>query len=767
MHIYADNGSVVNQIDKQINYYASNAELNVKTPYLNLMDEYEADLFEEKLRFVKKVTNNLGSIINSKQTVSFRKLVILLLFYIKIDLDKFKSILAEDEITEVSNIYNIISCNFNDFKNRVLLDDGINSFLMILLRILIVFDNFDINKKIDIKLDRDIVSIKPIGVNISKEDYKNLIRVSNEARSEIEFLIRNHRNSNSNYEISLIDVKVIELEEQELPYINKEISFIASNLLIKQLVSPLYGDKPEFGARELLQNAIDACKEQMRYGGEYNPKVEISIINENEVSYIIIRDNGIGMTEDTLVNKFFRIGESSKDNEDNLSLQSGRFGIGILAGFLIGDILEVKTKSRESEYVYSFKTGLHSKNVDIYRLKEDFGPGTEIKIALSSSLSTLTPETILNKLRVDEWYLMNEIEVFSGMKDELRKIKSLKKDGLIWCKFYDDDNYYIEYLIDAESEEEEYNWRKKFRSKIICNGILIPSDYSVSSEYIKKDNLPTINVHDKRNTLKINLAREKIEGNLPFEFEFKKSIFDRSFSDLSKKITSGKIQVISDNTIIRSCFEFDYLVNIPVCFTSEGFGIYSKSTIHYLMNNGYTEIVFVNMRYSSYKSVQLSDFSKGKVYVFIDRWRDLDDKVWLSNLIESAKYNNYYIPINFIRKYLVEENSSSRGFRKSCIENLYYKTNNEKLISLLEGFSYYDITNFRNRHGELAEQVLEALPKYVDNFICKNQNMEGIYEKAFGFNSECVIYTQLLSSVYYFEGAFDEASYLDNMIFKY
>ena len=39
-------------------------------------------------------------------------------------------------------------------------------------------------------------------------------------------------------------------------------SFTCDSRLLTLLVEPLYGAKPEFGIRELLQNAIDAVRER-------------------------------------------------------------------------------------------------------------------------------------------------------------------------------------------------------------------------------------------------------------------------------------------------------------------------------------------------------------------------------------------------------------------------------------------------------------------------------------------------------------------------
>ena len=67
----------------------------------------------------------------------------------------------------------------------------------------------------------------------------------------------------------------------------------------------LYG-KPEVALRELLQNSIDACLLRQKlselWGIEYTPKVKVSLFTNNNVDYLQVSDNGVGMNQHIIDN---------------------------------------------------------------------------------------------------------------------------------------------------------------------------------------------------------------------------------------------------------------------------------------------------------------------------------------------------------------------------------------------------------------------------------------------------------------------------------
>ena len=73
----------------------------------------------------------------------------------------------------------------------------------------------------------------------------------------------------------------------------------------------LYG-KPGVALRELLQNSIDACLLRQKlselWGIEYTPKVKVSLYTKNNVDYLRVSDNGVGMNQHIIDNYYTNVG---------------------------------------------------------------------------------------------------------------------------------------------------------------------------------------------------------------------------------------------------------------------------------------------------------------------------------------------------------------------------------------------------------------------------------------------------------------------------
>jgi molecular chaperone HtpG len=94
--------------------------------------------------------------------------------------------------------------------------------------------------------------------------------------------------------------------------------------------------------RENVQNAVDAIRIQARREaigpGEARYRIDITI----EAQRIVVRDNGIGMSEADLENFFWTIGASGKRTEEAVAAGCvGMFGIGGFANFGVCHTLEV------------------------------------------------------------------------------------------------------------------------------------------------------------------------------------------------------------------------------------------------------------------------------------------------------------------------------------------------------------------------------------------------------------------------------------------
>lgn len=183
--------------------------------------------------------------------------------------------------------------------------------------------------------------------------------VERELRATSQELLDNKEEIVKQYGLILPQVVIPKIHSEN--YIYKDYSFKLDD---KAIINLLMGDNlyksPAVAARELLQNSIDACNARRCFDENYSPEINVSFRHDNDCTWLVVRDNGIGMDEYVLSNYFLKVGKSyyssseykSKiiNNEHNQFEPISRFGIGILSVFMIGDAVIVKTRNRFSNY---------------------------------------------------------------------------------------------------------------------------------------------------------------------------------------------------------------------------------------------------------------------------------------------------------------------------------------------------------------------------------------------------------------------------------
>lgn len=320
---------------------------------------------------------------------------------------------------------------------------------------------------------------------------------------------------------NLKDVKKI----KSFQYIPKKINIKANSELIKLLVKPLYGGNPTFGVRELLQNSVDTCNERVnietKKGNKtYEPFIKVSIDRiDDQTSRFTIEDNGVGMSEDIIINYFLNIGASFRDTlhwkkeniDDNGNVQTtrtGRFGIGVLAAFLLGNEIEVETTHLYEQITYSFKTTIDTQNIEVSKIKPKKETGTKISILLTEE----------------------QRDLLIGEKQKATK----------WTNWYVEDTPRIDYILDEVTvarkkliEGEAFNdiecsdfgtvrWKcSNKKNYIVCNGFVVTTNSA--KETIQSDGniiiqMPSIVLNDSKAMLPLQLDRSDIDCQvLPFE----------------------------------------------------------------------------------------------------------------------------------------------------------------------------------------------------------------------------------------------------------
>jgi Histidine kinase-, DNA gyrase B-, and HSP90-like ATPase len=360
--------------------------------------------------------------------------------------------------------------------------------------------------------------------------------------------------------------------------------------LFPLLIKPLYGDLPQIGLRELLQNAIDACNE--RYGleceGEVNEQFipyKVFVTLNFEDNSLTIKDEGVGMDPETITDYFLKVGSSYRMSEywkakyttenDVFIPRTGKFGIGMLAGFLIGNEIEVHTKLATKENVpsVSFKYKLESQDIEL-KLSKISEIGTTIKISstpenlaeIKDNFTVLAPRNYGfhydQKIR-SIWYFLDsptiETKIISADGvDTLSNRHCRKKTDIFenWNKVID-------------SSLEGFFWRRNVDFPcLLCNGILIPK--AESPKVVFKHALGQlifddmeICIFDNKGSFPLSLTRNTLNTDTYFEHEkLEKSFKGKFIAELlglpanheSIRKTVAKIEEVFDQPRARNQF---------------------------------------------------------------------------------------------------------------------------------------------------------------------------------------------------------------------
>ena len=127
--------------------------------------------------------------------------------------------------------------------------------------------------------------------------------------------------------------------------------------LLHLMIHSLYSNREIF-LRELISNAADAC-DKLRYAALDNDalyagdsELRIEIEHDAEAGTVTVRDNGIGMSRDEVIQNLGTIARSgtaeflkqlSGEQQKDARL-IGQFGVGFYSGFIVADEVTVRTR---------------------------------------------------------------------------------------------------------------------------------------------------------------------------------------------------------------------------------------------------------------------------------------------------------------------------------------------------------------------------------------------------------------------------------------
>lgn len=233
------------------------------------------------------------------------------------------------------------------------------------------------------------------------------------------------------------------------------------------VVHSLYTDKEIF-VRELVSNASDAT-EKLRHTQvaqkdadifDADLDLEIQVSSDEEAGEITIRDFGIGMTHDELIENLGTIAHSGskaflnalKESGERNENLIGQFGVGFYSVFMVADSVKVYTRSWQKEgqcYCWS------SDGSGAYEIESVDGErrGTRIVIKLSEAYKDFA-----KKDRLEEIIKKYSAFVQFPVKVDGEKLNTI---GAIWLKSKGDvgDEEYKEfYKFQAKAFDEPRFW---------------------------------------------------------------------------------------------------------------------------------------------------------------------------------------------------------------------------------------------------------------------------------------------------------------------
>lgn len=333
------------------------------------------------------------------------------------------------------------------------------------------------------------------------------------------------------------------IKEKKPNFIPLPLKFKTSDAeMMNLLVAPLYGNSPEIGIRELVQNGIDACNERIDFhqkNGEFDFDlseigVKVILMMNSDAFTVTIIDSGVGMTLDVIENYFLNIGASFRnsdrwkkmhetDGHSNI-YRTGRFGVGLLAAFLLGERIKVTTRHVTQQIGYEFYCEKKSDDIPINPTHCEIG--TTISIEITEELYKKMSTTHISH-RWD-WYCLDYPKVIRTVKKE-DKENILSQSSLV-PKIGDDITDTSWHRIEHEDFDDIF-WSMHFDKSyiindfpsLVCNGIKINISRSGIKANIAQSPFDIRNkdirlvIFDQDGRLPINLQRNGLTTEkLPF-----------------------------------------------------------------------------------------------------------------------------------------------------------------------------------------------------------------------------------------------------------
>ena len=168
----------------------------------------------------------------------------------------------------------------------------------------------------------------------------------------------------------------------------KRISFKVEFSRILEILADQIYQSPLALLRENTQNAFDAVRMRQALGVEFEPTIQVTVDDK----YIVVTDNGIGMTAQEIETHFWYAGKSGKNTDAARAAGVvGTFGIGAMANFGVADGLSVESESavngeRTLSSVRKSELSTDTEGISVTPVARTGESGTSVRAHLSPML---------------------------------------------------------------------------------------------------------------------------------------------------------------------------------------------------------------------------------------------------------------------------------------------------------------------------------------------------------------------------------------------
>lgn len=473
----------------------------------------------------------------------------------------------------------------------------------------------------------------------------------------------------------------------------KNLQFDISENAINLLIEPLYKEQDRFKVvvRELLQNAIDACKK-----GDRRIKVEVKVEKVNDSTLLKVTDHGIGMDINDIKDFFLTIGSSNKNADNGLT---GKFGIGVLSIFLVAKEAKVYSKKNSS-----IPIGI--------RIFEDGDKKSVDKIYINNELDDIVTGTII-EVKLNDGETIKSIEGKDEIEDIIR-ILGLN-NYCVWDNAkidieYNGETHTILRINDENMKkisenliiEKVYEEQKYSKGTALINDMVVSVRFKRCNEdMIANKEIPFFAVKTDKNLyhedIEPKLSRDNVEIGGKLRDDIIKSIYEE---EADKLIEIVNTQIKNNKITLRDFYENVHSELKILCSQNIAYGKNSiiipekYGIVMQVYDYGFDRNVLEGWKiFEDLVENENCNYVKGKI-------RGFDFKYDLANMIEGDEIIG--IGVSYLNKYICNATSSSTGLRQNAIKKLFQRLNIIKYVEYNTAAEMW--TNIMNQSKNIAKE---------------------------------------------------------------